>query len=70
MDEIFTKEALKSQDGKKLPVTKYPGGPVIGECVLKWNEAEGRLDMESVIFDSEMTAFLREPPSHISGEEQ
>jgi len=25
----FTEEALKAQDGKSIPLTAYPGGPVV-----------------------------------------
>jgi hypothetical protein len=73
MDEypIFTKEALKDQDGKKVPLTKYPGGPVIGECTLKYNEAEKRLDLvEASITDEAYLKLLSNPSVPISKKER
>ena len=33
----FTEEALKAQDGKRVPLRAYPGGPIIGEAVLQYD---------------------------------
>jgi hypothetical protein len=37
----FTKEALKAQDGKKVPLTRELGGPVIGEATLRYDPGVG-----------------------------
>jgi hypothetical protein len=43
MDEHthFTEEALKAQDGKKVPLTRELGGPVIGEATLRYDPGVG-----------------------------
>jgi hypothetical protein len=38
---IFSEEALKKMDGKKVPLTLEPGGPVIGEATLEHVPGEG-----------------------------
>lgn len=40
----FTEESLRSQDGKKVPLTLVPGGPVVGEATMKYNEETGSLE--------------------------
>jgi hypothetical protein len=42
-DYQFTEADLRSQDGKKVPLRAGPGGPVIGEATLKYDESEGAL---------------------------
>lgn len=37
----LSKEAMKAQDGKKVPVTLEPDGPVIGEATLKYEPDVG-----------------------------
>ena len=39
----FTEEALKAQDGKKVPLTRELGGPVIGEATLRYDSETGAL---------------------------
>lgn len=40
---VFTKEALKAQDGKEIPLTAEPGGPEIGKATLRYHEELGEL---------------------------
>lgn len=42
-DVIFTEEVLRAQDGKKTPVTDKPGGRVIGEATMRYDEETGNL---------------------------
>jgi hypothetical protein len=37
----ITEEALKAQDGKKVPLTRELGGPVIGEATLRYDPEVG-----------------------------
>ena len=39
----FTEEALRSQNGKKVPLTMGFGGPVIGEATLRYDPDVGAL---------------------------
>jgi hypothetical protein len=64
--EIFTEEALKAQDGKKVPLTLEPGGPVIGEATLKYVPGEG-LDASMRIDNPELAEMLRTDPKVMLG---
>jgi hypothetical protein len=75
MDEHtrFTEEALKSQDGKKVPLTLYPGGPVIGEATMKYDPGTKALEAQCQISDPELAKELRlklDPPSVISRKDE
>lgn len=50
-DLHFTREALEAQDGKTVPLTAYPGGPVIGKAILKFDQASGNLGVEAQVTD-------------------
>lgn len=45
--EQFSKEALRAQDGKRVPLTLGVGGPIVGEAVFHYEE-----DTDSLRFDS------------------
>jgi hypothetical protein len=55
----FTEEALRAQAGKKVPVTAYPGGPVIGEATLKYDPTTKSLGAEINVDDPEIAKLLR-----------
>ncbi len=59
--EKFTKEALKAQDGKRVPLTFEPGGPVIGEAIFRYDEATGNLAAGLRIDDDQISAWLEIP---------
>lgn len=52
-DYIFTEEALRDQDGKKVPVTDQPGGKIIGEATMRYDEETGNLYASYRIDDAE-----------------
>jgi hypothetical protein len=64
----FTEEALRAQAGKKVPVTAYPGGPVIGEATLKYDLDTKSLGAEIRIDDPEKAKLFRSEPPPISFE--
>lgn len=64
-DGVFTEEALKANDGKKVPLTLEPGGPVIGEATLQYDSEEKVLKAVFQIDDSKVEEFLKEPPPNI-----
>lgn len=67
--EIFSEEALKAQDGKTVPLTKYPGGPVIGEATLRYSSVTKRLEIASTrITDEKMADLLKGLPPSIKKE--
>lgn len=69
-DERFTEEALKAQDGKKLPLTLGIGGPVIGEATLRYVPESGELIPEMRIDDPEIAELVyRDPSAVIFGKE-
>ena len=52
-NDRFTEEALKAQDGKKVPFTREPGGPVIGEATLRYDPKEKALIADIKINETE-----------------
>lgn len=58
MHDRFTEEALKAQDGKKVPLTLENGGPVIGEATLRYDSDTGELKTEMRIDDPQVAEFL------------
>lgn len=67
--ECFTEEALKSQDGKKVPLRLGNDGPIIGEATLKYDAKTGDLLADFKIDDPKTTEFLKGPPPNILGRE-
>jgi hypothetical protein len=65
LHERFTKEALKAQDGKRVPLTIEPGGPVIGEAVFRYDEATGNLAAGLRIDDDQIASWLTLPDEAI-----
>lgn len=64
MRDRFTEEALKSQDGKKVPLTLENGGPVIGEATLRYDPEVGLIaDMQ--INDHKAAEFFTQTPSAV-----
>ena len=60
----FTEEALREQDGKEVPITMEPGGPVIGKATLKYDPGEKALKAEFEVEDPKVAEILRgNPPS-------
>ena len=57
-NERFTEEALKSQDGKKVPFTRELGGPVIGEATLRYDSGAGALMADIQVDDVELAKAL------------
>lgn len=62
---VFTEEALKSQDGQKVPLTSEPGGPVIGEATMKYNPETKSLEAQLRVDDPKMAEFLYQDPSSV-----
>lgn len=59
--ETFTEEALKENDGKKVPLTKEIGGPVIGEATLRYDPERKALMADFRVDDPDVAEFLRGP---------
>jgi hypothetical protein len=66
-NEVFTKEALKAQDGKVVPLTLENGGPVIGEATLHYDEGRGDLIADFTVDDPVVAGFLNESLPDILG---
>lgn len=62
-DEYFTEEALKAQNGKQVPLTLEPGGPVIGKATLRYDSGEKALKADFRVIDPKVADFLGEDPS-------
>ena len=63
---VFTEGALKKQDGKKVPVTLEPGGPVIGEATLYYDDKTKTLQAQFTVDNLYVAELLQEnapPPS-------
>lgn len=61
----FTEEALRSQDGKKVPLTMELGGPVIGEATLRYDPDLGALVADMKIENPNVSKFLPEQTSAV-----
>lgn len=59
-DLRFTEEALKSQDGRTVPLRAYPSGPVIGEATFKYVEGDTELHFDAQITDPEFVKLMAE----------
>jgi hypothetical protein len=65
VDDVFTEEALRANDGKTVPLTREFGGPVIGEATLKYDEDEKALKADFNIDEITvpgLVEFLKGPP--------
>lgn len=61
----FTEEALKAQDGKKVPLTSSPGSPIIGEATLRYDPDGKVLMAECRVTDPKAAKMLRDDQSFI-----
>jgi hypothetical protein len=61
----FTEEALRAQDGKKIPLTRELGGPVIGEATLRYHPGLGALVADMQITDPKLSPFTTEEASAV-----
>lgn len=57
----FTEAALRSQDGKEVPLKDKPGGNVIGTAILKYDPEQKALVADLQIEDPELAELLRGP---------
>ena len=61
----FTEEALRSQEGKKVPLTRELGGPVIGEATLRYDHDMGALVADMTIENPKVAELLGETASAV-----
>lgn len=64
-NEHFTEEALQAQHGKKVPLTAFPGGPVIGEATLMYDPETQVLGAKLRVDDPEVAKMLQGNPSSL-----
>lgn len=57
--DIYPESVLKAQDGKVIPLTLRPGGPVIGEATLKYNPEKQGLEARFRVDDPKVAEALR-----------
>lgn len=65
MDDRFTEEVLKTQDGKIVPLTLEIGGSVIGEATLRYTPGTGELVADMKVYDTHIAKFLTEEISAV-----
>lgn len=65
IDTVFTEEALRSQDGKKVPLTLENGGPIIGEATLRYDPDRKALEADFRIDDPKVAEIFKESSSNI-----
>jgi hypothetical protein len=69
VDEVFTEEALRSQDGKEVPLRYESGGPIIGKAKLSFDSDAKALMAEFTVDDPLVAGFLKgSAPKHYIGE--
>lgn len=61
----FTEEALKANDGRKVPLTWEIGGPIIGEATLKYDPGIGVMMADMRINDPKVAELLGENASAV-----
>lgn len=59
----FTAEVLEAQDGKEMPLTLEPGGPVIGRAVMKYDPETQTLNADLTVESPELREILEAPAS-------
>ncbi len=73
MDHIdqlhFAEQALREQHGRRVPLTEYPGGPVIGEAELLYDEGERVLKAALRVDNLKIAEALKHKPSVIFNKE-
>lgn len=70
VNEVFTEEALKANDGNVVPLTSEPGGPIIGEATLKYDPEAKALMARFRIDDPKVAEFLNQSASSIIFEKE
>lgn len=63
--KTFSEEALKSSDGTLVPMRLEPGGRIIGEAVLRYDEGEQALKAEIAIDDPKVAEALKMDTTHV-----
>ena len=64
---VFTEEALASQDGKTVPLTLEIGGPVVGEATFKYVPEEKALKVNYQVDDPILAEVFKQDPPSIFG---
>lgn len=59
VDDVFTEEALRDQDGNVVPLRLEIGGPVIGTATMKYDDEEKILKANFKIDDPKVAEQLR-----------
>lgn len=59
---VFTEEALAAQDGKVVPLTLEPGGPIIGEATMKYDSTDKALKANFRVDDPNVARVLEGLP--------
>lgn len=62
VNDVFTEEALKEHDGKKVPLKDRPGGKTIGEATLRFDDDEKALIAHFNIEDPVIADFFKNHP--------
>lgn len=58
VDEVFTEEALKEQDGKVVPLRLGTGGPIIGEATMKYDSEKKALTTNLRVDDPKLAELI------------
>lgn len=62
---VFTEEALKAQEGKKVPLKDEPGGMIIGEATLHYDVEAGELKAKLRIDNQIVAEYLEQDATAI-----
>lgn len=65
VDDQFTEEALRENDGKVVPLRLENSGPIIGEATLRYVEDERALKADFRVEDPKIAELLRGAPPNI-----
>jgi|tagenome__1003787_1003787.scaffolds.fasta_scaffold19871865_1 hypothetical protein len=58
--DCFSKDVLKAQDGKRIPLKIGIDGPIIGEAVFRYEEDTGQLLFAARFDNSQVEAWLKD----------
>lgn len=67
VDNAYTPDELRSQDGKEYPLRLNLEGPVIGKAVMRYDEATMTLNAEFEVSDPKIVKYLNQNASSVYG---
>jgi hypothetical protein len=65
VNEQFTEQALRQNDGKEVPLRLENNGPIIGKATLRFDSERNVLMADFVVEDPKLAELLKQVPPNI-----